>query len=90
MSEDANARVSEFDDMAQECEAIINWIDDKMENGRVRSPEHARARQGYWRIKLKAISEWRKLKEASTLDELTERVEKLESADEAPIAHSTP
>lgn len=75
---DTDTRPRDYDDMAAEIESTIAWIDDKIENGRIRDPERARARAGYLRVKITAISEWRKLREASDLEELSDRVEELE------------
>lgn len=79
-SPDGIPDVKTADEMAMECEAVIEWIDDKLENGRIRDPEHARARAGYLRIKLQAIGEWRKLKETRDLEELRDEVEALKEA----------
>lgn len=84
MSEAASAGTREGptvgDEYAEKRAAIedsIEWIDDKLENGRVRDPERARARQGYLRLKIQAIGEWRKLKEAGDLAELREEVDRI-------------
>lgn len=67
----------EYAEKRAAIEESIEWIDDKLENGRIRNPEHARARQGYLRLKIQAIGEWRKLKEAGDLAELREEIEKV-------------
>jgi soluble cytochrome b562 len=67
----------EYEEMRQEIEATIAWIDDKLENGRIRDPERARARQGYLRLKIQAVGEWRKLKEVGDLEDLREELDAL-------------
>jgi hypothetical protein len=52
----------------EELRAAIDWIDDKLQTGRIRDPERAEARQEYLRLKIRAISEWRKLQEGGTED----------------------
>lgn len=74
--------VSDYDDMAAEVEATIAWIDDKLENGRIRDVQRAKARQGYLRLKIQAIGEWRKLKESADLDELAKQVDELRERQE--------
>jgi hypothetical protein len=52
----------------EELRAAIAWIDDKLETGRIRDPERAEVRQEYLRLKIRAISEWRKLDQGDTDD----------------------
>jgi soluble cytochrome b562 len=75
--EDEISEINEYKEKQQDIESTIAWIDNKLENGRIRDPERARARQGYLRLKIKAIGEWRKLKEAGDLAELEQEVEEL-------------
>lgn len=71
-----------YAEMRRQVEDAIAWIDDKLENGRIRDPERARARQGYLRLKIQAIGEWRKLKEAGDLEQLQAEVEELKERHE--------
>lgn len=85
VSDDADAPVSvEPTEIAQyagkmaELEELIDTIDYKIEgDGRIVSPEKARARQGYMRLKIKAIDQWRKLRREHDIDELREKVDNL-------------
>lgn len=65
---------ADHDDMIAEVESTVAWIDEKLENGRIRDPERARARQGYLRLKIQAIGEWRKLTEARELEDLRDEL----------------
>jgi len=76
--------VDEYAEKRLAVEDTIAWIDAKLEDGRIRDPERARARQGYLRLKIKAIGEWRKLKEAGDLAELDERLSRLEAGGGRP------
>lgn len=84
MSSDADAparveltEVGQYVEKMADVEDTVEWIDDKLENGRIRDPERARARQGYLRLKIQAIGEWRKLKEAGDLADLRQKVDNL-------------
>lgn len=71
-------RINRYDEKAEKLEERMEWLENKIDNGRIRKPEHDRARAGYIRLYIKAVSEWRKLQNARDLEELTERVEQLE------------
>lgn len=76
--------VSELGDMAAECEDMIDAIDDKLENGRIRDPERERVRQGWRRLKLKAIDQWLELKKERDLEQMQADIETLKAGRGGP------
>lgn len=68
---------ADYSAQLEKLEQIDAWLEEKLETGRVRSVENAKARQGYIRLRIRAISEWRKLAEARDLEALAEEIEEL-------------
>lgn len=91
MSADASAPAREgvsdlddYDEMQDRLERLIEEGTQKIETGRIRDAEKERVRQGWYRAVANLIGEWRKMKEASDLEELRADVDALKEDGDPP------
>ncbi len=65
-------------EMLSHLKSVINQCEHKLENGRIRKPEHDKVRIQYYRCMIYAISTARSLLNDHKLKEIEERIEALE------------
>lgn len=71
-------RTDNYDVMLEQLNGAIENLTDKVENGRIRKPEHEKVRLKYYRTLGYLIRTKRKVLEDATLQELEERLAELE------------
>jgi hypothetical protein len=74
-----------YDEMLATLDALLDEAMRKVESGRVYSPENERVRIKWIRVATQVIDTHRKVRADRDLEELTERVERLEAAGEPEL-----
>lgn len=69
---------SEYDQMLERLDSVIEEIERKVENGRIRKPEHDKTRIQYYRAMGYLVRSQLKVIEARDLADMKERLEALE------------
>lgn len=91
--DDVDRDRSELESMIETCDASIAELRDKIENGRINSPEHDTVRIKYHRALAYVLRTKLKVVEARKADEFEQRLEELEKevipgSDHVPLTES--
>ena len=74
-------RTDDYDTMLKQLDGAIDELTEKIENGRIRKPKHDEVRLKQYRTLGYLIRTKRKVLEDTTLQELEQRLAKLEDGD---------
>lgn len=77
-TDDSEHDQSEYDAMLADVDFVVGEIREKIEDGRIRSPEHDRVRVQYYKALSTLIRTRCKVLETKELEEMREKIERIE------------